>query len=253
MVSDRRRVCDRKGRREDKSGRAERDSRNSTSARGHHDLPFILGRRSAPPPFMSRDKSTSLVHKVQAGHKCVRSQIAIVFGGEESSRDSRKLSLTSVVFDPETPNTDHILPEPHRCCASPKNSNQPRAQSSENAGVSVGWDVRPRQVLRRGGRKVNKPTCRKIRRRPILDHAVVRATMRWWSGGAARSSHVFGAQEGTGGEGAPETRDMLRARPHAWRPVRSFGPGPQPFRESRLGQDRARGGRFQRLLLVVQT
>ena len=48
MVSDGRRVCGRKRRREDKSGRAERDSRNSKSAKSHGDLPFMLGDAAAP-------------------------------------------------------------------------------------------------------------------------------------------------------------------------------------------------------------
>src|ERR1700722_6974242 len=45
MVSDGRLVCGRKRGREDKSGRPERDSRNSKS---HGDLPFMLGGAAAP-------------------------------------------------------------------------------------------------------------------------------------------------------------------------------------------------------------
>ena len=47
MVSDGRRVCGRKRGREDKSGRAERESRNSKSAKRHGN-PFMLGGRAAP-------------------------------------------------------------------------------------------------------------------------------------------------------------------------------------------------------------
>src|ERR1700722_11935904 len=42
MVSDGRRVCGRRRGREDKSGRAERDGRNSKSAKSHGDIPFRL-------------------------------------------------------------------------------------------------------------------------------------------------------------------------------------------------------------------
>jgi hypothetical protein len=48
MVSDGRRVCGRRRGREDKSGRAERESRNSKSAKSHGNLPFMLGGRAAP-------------------------------------------------------------------------------------------------------------------------------------------------------------------------------------------------------------
>jgi hypothetical protein len=48
MVSDGRGVCGGKRGREDKSGRAERDSRNSKSAKSHGDLPFMLGGAAAP-------------------------------------------------------------------------------------------------------------------------------------------------------------------------------------------------------------
>jgi hypothetical protein len=54
MVSDGRRVCGRKRGREDKSGRAERDSRDSKSAKSHGNLRFMLGGAAAPrehPPF----------------------------------------------------------------------------------------------------------------------------------------------------------------------------------------------------------
>jgi hypothetical protein len=48
MVSDGRRVCGRKRGREDKSGRAERDSRDSKSAKSHGNLRFMLGGAAAP-------------------------------------------------------------------------------------------------------------------------------------------------------------------------------------------------------------
>jgi hypothetical protein len=57
VVGDGRRVCGRKRRREDKRGRAERDSRNSKSAKSHGDLPFMLGGAAAPrerPPLQFR-------------------------------------------------------------------------------------------------------------------------------------------------------------------------------------------------------
>jgi hypothetical protein len=84
VVGDGRRVCGRKRRREDKSGRAERDSRNSKSAKSHGDLPFMLGGAAAPrehPPCNS-DRSALLTRKIRVGHECVRLEIAIVFGGE---------------------------------------------------------------------------------------------------------------------------------------------------------------------------
>ena len=53
MVSDGRRVCGRKRGREDKSGRAERDSRNSKSAKSHGNLRFMLAaqQRRGNTPF----------------------------------------------------------------------------------------------------------------------------------------------------------------------------------------------------------
>src|ERR1700733_100894 len=48
MVSDGSRVCGRKRRREDKSGRAERDSRNSKSAKSHGNSLSLLGGGAAP-------------------------------------------------------------------------------------------------------------------------------------------------------------------------------------------------------------
>jgi hypothetical protein len=48
MVSDGRRVCSRRRGQEDKSRRAERDSRNSKSAKSHGNLPFMLGGAAAP-------------------------------------------------------------------------------------------------------------------------------------------------------------------------------------------------------------
>ena len=48
MVSDGRRVSGRKRGREDKSGRAERDSRNSKSAMSHGNLLFHAGGAAAP-------------------------------------------------------------------------------------------------------------------------------------------------------------------------------------------------------------
>jgi hypothetical protein len=48
MVSDGRRVCGRRRGREDKSGRAERESRNSKSAKSHGNLHFMLGGAAAP-------------------------------------------------------------------------------------------------------------------------------------------------------------------------------------------------------------
>jgi hypothetical protein len=47
-LSDRRRVCSRRRGREDKSGRAERDSRNSKSAKSHGNLSFMPGGAAAP-------------------------------------------------------------------------------------------------------------------------------------------------------------------------------------------------------------
>ena len=90
MVSDGRRVCGRKRGREDKSGRAERDSRNSKSAKSHGDLPFTLGGAAAPrgTPLYNSDRSALLTRKIRVGHECVHSKFAIVFGGEESRDDS---------------------------------------------------------------------------------------------------------------------------------------------------------------------
>lgn len=189
MVSDGRRVCARKRGREDKSGRAERDSRNSKSAKSHGNLPFMLGGAAAPleRPLYVSDRSALLTRKIRVGHECVRPEIVIVFGGERSRDDTLTLNLTSVGFRREPPEyrraASHIIATAVRSSVLLNNSSEVRAQCSENAGVSVGWDLRPRRFLRHGGHEVNKPTCRKIRRRPILDPcAVVRATMRWWPG-----------------------------------------------------------------------
>jgi hypothetical protein len=46
------------------------------------------------------------------GHECVRSEIAIVFGGEESLDDRLTLNLTSVVFDSNPQNTVGRLSQP---------------------------------------------------------------------------------------------------------------------------------------------
>jgi hypothetical protein len=97
VVGDGRRVCGRKRRREDKSGRAERDSRNSKSAKSHGNLPFMLGGAAGAagtPPYVS-DRSALLIRKIPVGHECVRLEIAIVFGGEESRDDRLTLTLTS--------------------------------------------------------------------------------------------------------------------------------------------------------------
>jgi hypothetical protein len=86
VVGDGRRVCGRKRRREDKSGRAERDSRNSKSAKSHGNLHFMLGGAAgaAGNALLRSDRSALLTRKIRVGHECVRSEIAIVLGGEES-------------------------------------------------------------------------------------------------------------------------------------------------------------------------
>jgi hypothetical protein len=101
MVSDARRICGGKRRRQNKSSCAKREGRNSKNAKSHGDLPFILGDAAAPRqrPYRFRCRSALLTHKIRAGHECVRSDIAIVFEGEESSGDALKLSLTSAAFD----------------------------------------------------------------------------------------------------------------------------------------------------------
>jgi hypothetical protein len=88
MVSDGRRVCGRKRGREDKSGRAERDSRNLKSAKSHGSLPFMLGGAAAPRehPPCSSDRSALLTRKIRVGHECVRLEIAMVFGAERKTR-----------------------------------------------------------------------------------------------------------------------------------------------------------------------
>jgi hypothetical protein len=143
MVSDRRRICGRNRRREDKSGRAERESRNLKSAKSHGNLPFMLRGAAAPPgtPLYVSDRSALLTRKIRVGHECVRSEIATVFGGEGSQDDTLTLNLTLVVFDTNPQSTDKrpltSSQQLYRSCALPNNSNQPRAQCSENA-VSVG-------------------------------------------------------------------------------------------------------------------
>lgn len=101
MVSDARGICGGKRRRQNKSSCAKREGRNSKNAKSHGDLPFILGDAAAPRqrPYCFRCRSALLTHKIRAGHECVRSDIAIVFEGEESSGDALKLSLTSAAFD----------------------------------------------------------------------------------------------------------------------------------------------------------
>jgi hypothetical protein len=86
MVGDGRRVCGRKRGREDKSGRAERDSRNSKSAKSHGNLPFMLGGAAgaAGTPHYVSVRSALLTRKIRVGHECVGLEIAIVFGGEEA-------------------------------------------------------------------------------------------------------------------------------------------------------------------------
>ena len=130
VVGDGRRVCGRKRRREDKSGRAERDSRNSKSAKSHGNLPFMLGGAAAPPgtPLYVSDRSALLTRKIRVGHECVRSEIAIVFGGEGSQNDTLTLNLTSVVFDSNPKNTDgppltssHSCTDPALCRTIPTN------------------------------------------------------------------------------------------------------------------------------------
>jgi hypothetical protein len=78
----------------------------------------MLGGAAAPPerPLYLSDRSALLTRKIPVGHERVRSEIAIVFGGEESRDDTLTLNLTSVVFDSNPKNTDWPpLTSPHSC------------------------------------------------------------------------------------------------------------------------------------------
>ena len=107
MASDGRRVCGRKRGREDKSGRAERDSRNSKSAKSHGNLRFIPAaqqRRGNTPLARERYATPQMKPPSQVGNgenypsfdspdRCVASLILGV-GKKQSRADS------NVRFDP---------------------------------------------------------------------------------------------------------------------------------------------------------